>query len=44
MTDEQRSNHNTMKDIAPYTKLSPTERVRNCEEVIRKINDAKGLI
>ncbi len=28
MTDDQRSNHTTMKALAPFTKLSPTERVR----------------
>ena len=44
MTDDQRSRHETMKTIAPWTKLSPNERIKNCEDVVRKINDAKGLI
>ena len=44
MTDEQRAQHSTMKAIAPYTKLSPNERVRNCEKIIEDYNKSKGLI
>lgn len=44
MTDNQRADHETMKALAPYTKLAPTERVKQCADVIDKFNKAKGLI
>lgn len=44
MTDSQRAQHTTMKAIAPYTKLTPYERIKNCETIVNKINDSKGLI
>lgn len=44
MTDQQRAEHTTMKAIAPYTKLTPNQRIENCEGIIAKLNEAKGLI
>lgn len=44
MTDEQKAQHTTMKIIAPYTKLTPNERIEKCEGIIQRINDSKGLI
>jgi aubergine-like protein len=34
MSDEQRANFNTMKSIAPYTKLSPKERVNQTNQLV----------
>ena len=44
MTDDQKAQHSTMKTIAPYTKLTPNQRIENSEGIIKKINDGKGLI
>jgi aubergine-like protein len=38
MSDEQKSNYQTMKEIAPYTKLTPDERLQNTEKLINSIN------
>ena len=34
MTDEQRADFQTMKALDPFTKLSPDERVLQCEDII----------
>lgn len=44
MTDEQRADHATMKALAPYTKLNPSERIKKCAEMVERINKTKGLI
>lgn len=44
MTDDQRLDHNTMKALAPFTKLEPTERMRKVRAIIDKLNESKGLI
>lgn len=44
MSDAQKGRHETMKIIAPYTKLSPSERIQSCSGIVGKVNDAKGLI
>lgn len=44
MTDEQRADHNAMKALSPFTKLTPQERVDSCQFVIEDINKANGLI
>ena len=44
MTEEQRADHNTMKDIAPLTKLTPNQRAEESQETIQEFNKAKSLI
>lgn len=44
MTDDQRNDFKTMKALAPFTKLEPDERVKQCTNIIEKFNNAKGLI
>lgn len=44
MSDDQRADHNTMKALAPHTKLNPVERVKQCADVIHRFNEAKGII
>ncbi len=44
MTDEQRADFQTMKALDPFTKLSPNQRVNQCEGIIEKFNNEKGLI
>lgn len=44
MTDDQRQDHNTMKALAPFTKLEPTERMRKVRTIIERLNESKGLI
>lgn len=44
MTDDQRADHNTMKALAPFTKLEPTDRMRKVRTMIDKLNESKGLI
>ena len=44
MTDEQRSDHNTMRALAPFTKLEPTDRMKKIRNVIDKLNESKSLI
>jgi aubergine-like protein len=38
MSDEQKSNYQTMKEIAPYTKLTPEERMGTTERLINNLN------
>ena len=38
MRDEQKQNYDTMKLIAPFTRLSPNERVEECQKVVDKLN------
>jgi aubergine len=38
MSEEQKNNYQTMKEIAPYTKLTPDERLQNTEKLINSIN------
>jgi hypothetical protein len=38
MSDDQKKNYQTMKDIAPYTRLSPDERLQDMEILISKVN------
>jgi hypothetical protein len=38
MSDQQKSNYQTMKEIAPYTKLAPDERMHNTQKLIDSIN------
>ena len=40
MSDEQRANYNTMKDIAPYTKLHPADRVQETTDLVTIMNDS----
>lgn len=44
MTDDQRADHNTMRALAPFTKLSPTERLKQCSDIVQKINDVKSIV
>lgn len=44
MTDDQRADHQTMKDLAPFTKLTPTDRIRQCQTIVEDINNQNGLI
>lgn len=44
MTDEQRADFQTMKALDPFTKLSPNQRVNQCEGIIEKFNNERGLI
>lgn len=44
MTDAQKADYKTMKAISPYTKLSPNERVRDCESIIKIINDSEAMV
>jgi len=44
MTDEQRADHNTMRALAPFTKLEPTDRMKKIRNVIDKLNESKSLI
>lgn len=38
MSDEQRADFNTMKSIAPYTKLKPSERVTETTKLVETLN------
>lgn len=38
MSDQQRQDYNTMKEIAPFTKLHPNERVENNDKIIKVLN------
>lgn len=38
MSDEQRADWNTMKEIAPFTKLTPEERMTQTEKLINTLN------
>ena len=42
MTDDQRAQYNIMKLLAPFTKLSPEERVKNCRGMVERFNDGEG--
>jgi len=44
MTDDQRADHSTMKALAPFTKLEPTDRMKKVREIIDKLNSSKNLI
>ncbi len=44
MSDAQRADHNVMKDIAPFTKLTPSERIKESEEIKLKMNKEEGLL
>jgi hypothetical protein len=33
-----------MKALDPFTKLAPTERVKQCGRIIEKFNDSHGMI
>ena len=44
MSDNQKGNHNTMKAIAPYTKLNPNERMKDCGQIINTLNQAETLL
>ena len=43
MSDEQRSNFQTMKKIAPYTKLSPEERMKKTGDIVQTLNDSDNI-
>lgn len=38
MSDEQKNNYQTMREIAPYTKLAPDERMHSTQKLIDSIN------
>ena len=45
MNDKQRSDHGIMKLIAPFTKLTHEQRVKNCQFMVEKFNNQEeGLI
>ena len=44
MTDDQRSNFQTMKSLAPFTKLSPEARIYDCNLAAKTLNKANTLI
>jgi hypothetical protein len=44
MTDDQRADHTTMRALAPFTKLNPSDRVKKCDEVVQKINAANSIL
>lgn len=44
MTDEQRANHQTMKAISPYTKLTPNERIKDSGKIIDTLNHADSIL
>jgi hypothetical protein len=33
-----------MKVLAPFTKFTPTERAKKCDEVVGKINSANSIL
>ena len=43
MSDEQRANHNTMKSIAPFTKLNPSQRIEKNQAIIEKLNKGEQI-
>jgi aubergine-like protein len=44
MSDEQRSNYNTMKAIAPYTKLAPHEKMEKTDTIRDILNKGEELV
>lgn len=44
MTDAQRADYRTMKALDPFTKLAPTERVRQTAGAIEKFNNVSDSI
>ena len=43
MSDEQRSNYQTMKKLAPFTKLEPGERMSGAEKIKQMLNQSHEL-
>lgn len=39
MSDEQKNNYEVMKRIAPYTKLTPDERLEATAKLIKELNN-----
>ena len=39
MTDEQRSDHKTMKTLAPFTKLSPDQRILSSNDIVSLLDE-----
>lgn len=45
MRDEQRQDFKTMQAISPFTKLTPDQRIKDCQKMIEKFNNNDdGLI
>lgn len=44
MTDDQRADFNTMKTLAPFTKLNPGKRMFTCNEAAKLLNKNNELI
>ncbi len=44
MTDEQKNNHGTMKEVAEHTKLAPKNKTQECEKIKKELNSDDGLI
>jgi hypothetical protein len=43
MSDQQRQDHNVMKSIAPYTKLSPEERMKKTGDMRETLNNTEDI-
>ena len=44
MRDDQRANHESMKALAPFTKLSPDDRFNESLKIIETLNQSKDTI
>jgi len=44
MKDEQRANFETMKALAPFTKLTPETRFNESYKILHTLDEAKDII